>query len=159
MGKKVRKTETEAKKVTTEVTEVTTEVKVHERAKHQVKALEFLRKLNLEWVLHRPLEPGDLDMLQAQVKASEDGSEWANWWLPYKRVDGTPAPGINWGVSAPVKGGFLTLRLFDSGEAKAVLRCYPSGKGILTGVEPVVQALLARGDLPPWTDEDLASLL
>lgn len=156
MAKKNKRVETKAEVKQVKAQEAKTAQKT---PKHQVKARDFLKTLNIEWVLDRPIEPGDLDMLQAQVKASEDGSEWANWWLSYKRVDGTPAPGINWGASAPVKGGFLTLRLFESGEVKATLKVWPSGKGILTGAEPVVKALLARGDLPPWTDEDLAALL
>lgn len=127
--------------------------------KYAVRALEFLKHLNLDWLLERPLEESDLTILDAQVSADNSGTEWASWWQQYKRADGTPVKGISWGVSAPIAGGFIILRLFDSGEAKAVLRIYGNGKGILTGVEPVVRALMSRPDIQPWTDQDTAALL
>ena len=168
MGKKVKRTKTtEAQQVMqAQVEAPKTEAKVEGKATATavVKALEFLRKLHLDWVLERNLEPGDLDALRAQVKAvgDEDGkeyTEWASWWMPYTRVDGAPVKGISWGISAPVAGGFIILRLVDNREAKAVLKVYGNGKGILTGSEPVVKALLARPDLPTWTDQDTAALL
>lgn len=124
-----------------------------------VKALEFLKRLNLDWVISRPLEEGDIAILQAQVSTAENGSEWASWWMTYNKADGTPVPGISWGVSAPMTGGFIILRLVESGQVKAILKVWKSGKGTLTGAEPVVKALLNRPDLPAWTDQDTASLL
>lgn len=165
MGKKVKqaKAETEVKSaVEAPKTEAKVEGKVTTAS---VKATEFIRKLHLDWILERNLEPGDLSQLRAQVKAAkaaddEDATtEWASWWTPYKRSDGTEAPGISWRISAPLTGGILILRLYDSGELKATIKVYRSGKGIISGSEPVVRALLARPDLPLWTDTDTASLL
>ncbi len=124
-----------------------------------VNALNFLKTLNLEWVLNRPLDEGDIDTLKAAVNASDNGAEWASWWLPYTRVDGTPVPGLGWGVSAPMGGGFIILRLVEGGEVKATLKVYSNGKGVLTGSKPIVQALSNRPDLKEWTDEDTAKLL
>lgn len=161
MGKKVtNKTQTTAKADAVKAQEAKAAQKAPKY--HQVKARDFLKSLHLEWLLDRGLEPGDLDALRAQVKADkadEDGTEWASWWMPYKRSDGTETPGISWRISAPLTGGILILRLYDSGEVKATIKVYRSGKGLITGSEPVVRALLARPDLPPWTDEDTASLL
>jgi len=124
-----------------------------------VNALEFLRTMHIDWVLERSLEPGDIDVLKAKVNAGENGTEWASWWMPYVRVDGNTANGIAWGISAPIGGKFIILRLVEHSQVKATLRVYASGKGILTGVEPVVKALLGRGDIKQWTDEDTAALL
>ena len=133
--------------------------KVQTKQAKEVNALQFLRSLNLEWLLSRSLEEEDIDILQANVSAARDGSEWASWWLPYTRADGAPVPGISWGVSAPVNGGVLIMRLIEGGEVKATLKIYRTGKGVITGSEPVIMALLARPDLPPWDDKDLAALL
>jgi hypothetical protein len=123
-----------------------------------VNTLEFLRAMHLDWVLERPLEEGDIDHLKAKVVAHDNG-EWVSWWIPYTRIDGAPVKGLSWGASAPAGGRYLVLRLVESGEVKATLRIYSTGKGILTGSEPVVKALLGRKDLRPWSDDDLAALL
>lgn len=152
-----KKVEVKATEVQT-AKEVQTEVKA-EKARVQVKAIQFLKNLSLDWILERPIEDGDVDMLNAEVKSSEDGTEWASWFTQYVKVDGTPVPGISWGISAPTKGGFLILRLLDGGAVKATLRVWPSGKGVLQGTPEIVRALSARPDLPEWSDQDTASLL
>lgn len=149
MGKKV-----EVKKVETEVKAENTA-----KARVEVKALQFLKNLNLDWVLERPLEDGDISTLNAKVNAGENGVEWASWITPYRKIDGKDVPGIAWGISAPITGKFIILRLLESGTAKAKLRVWPSGKGILEGSPEIVKALIGRGDLPAWTDQDTASLL
>lgn len=126
--------------------------------RHQVMALEFLKRHGLDWVLERSLEEGDLHVLKAQVAATEDG-EWASWWIPYQRADGIPVKGISWGISAPTTGGFVILRLVENRVVKATLKVWPGGRGLLMGAEPVVKALMGRPDLRPWSDEDLAGLL
>jgi hypothetical protein len=146
-----------------------TEAKVTDKAtaRATVKALQFLRKLHLDWVLERPLEEGDLDMLkasvQASVRASKDGTEevteWASWWMPYTRADGSPVKGLAWSVAAPMTGGYIVLRLIEDRAVKATMRVWPSGKGTIRGVPAIVQALASRPDLPEWTDKDLAALL
>lgn len=130
-----------------------------EETKAEVNALGLLKHLNLAWVLDRPLDEGDVDILKARVTTSEDGEEWAGWISPYTRVDGSIVRGIVWGVSAPMAGGFIILRLIENRVTKATLRVWPTGKGLLTGSTPVVKALLARPEIRPWTDEDTASLL
>lgn len=159
MGKKVKKVNDKTQAQAHEAEAPKTEAKAEAKPKHAVWALEFLRRQNLEWVLERPLEPGDLTILNAQVRASEGGEEWASWFIPYHKADGSPVKGIVWVASAPLSGGYLVLRLLDSGKAKATLRVWPSGKCLITGSEPVVKALLARPDIRPWTDEDTAALL
>lgn len=156
MAKKIKREETK-----TEVKRVTTEGETPERGvkTQQVKALEFMRLLDLEWVLDSGLDEGDIAILNAQVTTDKNGHEWVNWFMPYKKVDGAEVPGIGWGISAPIQGRFLILRLVEGREVKATLKVWSSGKGIITGSEPVVKALTSRPDLPPWTDEDTASLL
>ena len=165
MAKKVKQVKPEVKQVKQEETEH--QVKQAQKAE-RVMALEFLRRHGLDWVLERSLEEGDLDMLkasvQASVQASEDGTEedyteWASWWMPYTRVDGTPVKGVSWGISAPTTGGFVILRLVENRVVKATLKVWPGGRGLLMGAEPVVKALMGRPDIRPWTDEDLAGLL
>jgi hypothetical protein len=125
----------------------------------KVKALDLLKGLNLAWVLDRGLEEGDVDILGAKVYATESGQEWASWVQPYHRADGSPVQGYAWGVSTPLKGGILILRLLGSGRILATLKAWPNGSGVLTGEDPVVKALMARPDIAPWTSEDDASLL
>ena len=168
MAKKVKQVKTNAEGKQAKAQEAEHQVKAQEPRHHQVMALEFLKRHGLDWVLERPLEEGDLDMLkasvQASVRASEDGTEedyteWANWWLPYKRVDGTPVKGVSWSISAPTTGGFVILRLVENRVVKATLKVWSGGRGLLMGAEPVVKALMGRPDIRPWTDEDLAGLL
>lgn len=159
MGKKVNAAKDKKVNAAKEV-QAQTEVKAQETKapKHYVKAVQFLKGLRLDWVLEG-LKEGDLDILKAQVSADNSGAEWASWWVPYRKVDGAEVPGISWGVSAPLAGGLLILRLVESGQVKATLKVYRSGKGVLTGSELVVKALMSRPDLPPWTDQDTASML
>ena len=158
MGKKVNgKTEAKAE---AKAHGAKAEAKAKAKApKYAVRAIPLLRHLNLDWVLERPLDESDLAILDAQVSVDNNGTEWASWWLPYKRADGTEVRGIAWGISAPLTGGILILRLYDSGVSKATIKAFGNGKGVLTGAEPVVRALLSRPDIRPWTDEDTAALL
>jgi hypothetical protein len=125
----------------------------------KVKALDLLKGLNLAWVLDRGLEDGDISLLDAKVYATDNGTEWASWITPYHRVDGNPVPGYSWGVSAPLGGRILILRLLGGGRVLATLKVWPNGSGLLTGEEPITKALLARPDLREWSLEDDASLL
>lgn len=155
MAKKTKRVETKAEVKQVKAQEAKTAQKT---PKHQVKARDFLKTLNIEWVLDRGLDEGDITILNAKVQADKNGEEWASWLIQYRKPDGTPVKGIAWGISAPVKGGLIVMRLID-GKTRATLKVWPSGKGLITGVEPVVKALLARPDIRPWTDEDTAALL
>lgn len=166
MGKKVRRTEAEqvqAQEAEAPKTEAKVEGKVTATA--VVKALEFLRKLHLDWVLERAIEPGDLDALRAQVKAQvktaddENVTEWATWWVAYTRADGSPVKGLAWSVSAPMTGGYIILRLIEDRVVKATLRVWPTGKCTIQGIPEIVQALASRPDLPKWSEQDTANLL
>jgi hypothetical protein len=156
MGKKV---DTKAKEIQAKEAKAEAhEAKAEDKAKAEVYALDLLKAIHADWAMNG-LDPEDIDYLGAKVEASEDGTEWASFTAHYHRADGHPVPGYFWGVSAPVNGGIVILRLVANRKVAATLKVWPSGYGILTGPEPVVKALLARPDLRPWTDEDLAALL
>ena len=173
MGKKVKHAKTteaqQVKQVQAQEAEAPkTEAKVEGKvtATAVVKALEFLRKLHLDWVLERAIEPGDLDILRAKVKAhakTEDDEneteEWATWWMAYTRADGSPVKGLAWSVSAPMTGRYIILRLIEDRVVKATIRVWPTGKGTIQGIPEIVQALASRPDLPKWSDDDTAALL
>lgn len=163
MGKKVKKVNDKTQAQAHEAEAPKTEAKAEAKATATavVKALEFLRKLHLDWVLERNLEPGDLDALRAQVKTADDENEteWATWWVAYTRADGSPVKGLAWSVSAPMTGGYIILRLIEDRVVKATMRVWPSGKGTIRGVPAIVQALASRPDLPEWTEQDTAALL
>ena len=161
MGKKVKKVNDKTQAQAHEAEAPKTEAKVADKATATatVKALQFLRKLHLDWVLERKLEQGDLDTLRAKVNTGEDGTEWASWWLAYTRADGSPVKGLAWSVAAPMAGGYIVLRLIEDRIVKATVRVWPSGKGTIRGVPAIVQALASRPDLPEWTEQDTAALL
>ena len=163
MGKKVKKVNDKTQAQAHEAEAPKTEAKVEGKATATavVKALEFLRKLHLDWVLEREIEPGDLDALRAQVKTADDENEteWATWWVAYTRADGSPVKGLAWSVSAPMTGGYIILRLIEDRIVKATMRVWPSGKGTIRGIPAIVQALASRPDLPEWTEQDTAALL
>ncbi|WP_122653458.1 hypothetical protein [Escherichia coli] len=163
MGKKVKRTKTteaqQVKQVQVEAPKTEAKVEGKATATASVKALEFLRKLHLDWVLERKIEPGDLEALRAKVNTGEDGPEWASWWIAYTRADGNPVKGLAWSVAAPMAGGYIVLRLIEDRVVKATMRVWPSGKGTIRGVPAIVQALASRPDLPEWTEQDTAALL
>jgi hypothetical protein len=141
-----------AKKMGTKANEV--------RAKEkgvEVQAMDFLKNLGLDWIFNG-LEEEDIDRLAAKVTATDSG-EWASFTHPYYRVDGNPVPGLFWGISAPLNGNVVIFRLVEGWKVMAVLKIWPSGKGILTGNETIIRALLGRKDLRPWSDDDTAALL
>jgi hypothetical protein len=151
-----------AKKMNTAQVQVqaATQAKAQEKLIQEVEvyALDFLKKLALDWVLDGVSEE-DIDRLGMRVMPDNNGKEWAGFTMPYYRVDGNPVAGIFWGISAPLTGGVIILRLVEGRNVVATLKVLRNGKGILSGNDAVVKALLNRPDIRMWTPEDTAALL
>jgi hypothetical protein len=138
-------------------TEVKTEVRKENKLQVEVNAMDFLRGLGLDWIVNG-LEEADIDRLGAKVTMADSG-EWANFTHPYYRVDGKYVPGLFWGISVPIRGGVVILRLVEGNRVRASLKVWPTNKGILEGEEAIIKALLGRKDIKLWTTKDTASLL
>ena len=152
MGKKVEQAKVQAQ------AEVKAEAHEAKAKGIEVNAMPMLKMLGLDWAFGG-VEENDLDMLKAKVTMDESGTEWVSFITQYRRMDGTPVHGLAWGISLPMVGGFMTLRLLEGGRVLVTIKAWPTGKAILTGEDEIVKALANRPDLPKWTIQDTASLL
>jgi hypothetical protein len=131
------------------------------KARAEVNAMPFIKSLHLEWLWEGTQAEGAniAAIVSGKLYTDVQGREWISWTLTYKRADGTGVPGLIWGVSAPVEGGVIIMRLIEGGQVRATIKAWPTGKALITGEPDIVQALKSRPDLPAWTAKDTAALL